>query len=51
MTEFAHEPNSFRGAYMGKAKAPKSLRLKAAIDSVGQVIENNSGKTFRRLQV
>ena len=29
---------------MNKAKAPKSLRFEAAINSVGQVIENNSGK-------
>ena len=29
---------------MNKAKAPKSLRFDAAINSVGQVIENNSGK-------
>ena len=30
---------------MNKAKAPKSLRFEVAINSVGQVIENNSGKT------
>ena len=30
---------------MNKAKAPRSLRLEAAINSVGQTIENNSGKT------
>ena len=30
---------------MSKVKAPKSLRFEAAINSVGQVIENNSGKT------
>ncbi|QDW38138.1 TonB-dependent siderophore receptor [Bradyrhizobium sp. KBS0727] len=30
---------------MNKAKAPRSLRFEAAINSVGQTIENNSGKT------
>ena len=30
---------------MSKVKAPKSLRFEVAINSVGQVIENNSGKT------
>ena len=30
---------------MNKVKAPKSLRFEVAINSVGQVIENNSGKT------
>src|SRR6185369_2005015 len=30
---------------MSKLKAPKSLRFEVAINSVGQVIENNSGKT------
>ena len=30
---------------MSKVKAPKSLRFEAAINSVGQVIEGNSGKT------
>ena len=30
---------------MSKVKAPKSLRLEVAINSVGQVIEGNSGKT------
>ncbi|MGE9008051.1 TonB-dependent receptor [Leptospira interrogans] len=30
---------------MNKAKAPKSLRFGAAINSVNQTIENNSGKT------
>jgi catecholate siderophore receptor len=30
---------------MSKVKAPKSLRFEMAINSVGQVIENNSGKT------
>jgi catecholate siderophore receptor len=30
---------------MSKVKAPRSLRFEVAIDSVGQVIENNSGKT------
>ena len=30
---------------MSKAKAPRSLRFEAAINSVGQTIENNSGKT------
>ena len=30
---------------MSKIKAPKSLRFEVAINSVGQVIENNSGKT------
>jgi catecholate siderophore receptor len=30
---------------MNQAKAPKSLRFEAAINSVGQTIENNSGKT------
>src|SRR6478735_3063938 len=30
---------------MNQAKAPRSLRFEAAINSVGQTIENNSGKT------
>src|SRR3954447_8079923 len=30
---------------MSKVKAPKSLRFEMAVNSVGQVIENNSGKT------
>jgi catecholate siderophore receptor len=30
---------------MNKAKAPRSLRFEAAINSVSQTIENNSGKT------
>ena len=30
---------------MSKVKAPKSLRFEVAINSVGQVIEGNSGKT------
>src|SRR3954470_7536783 len=30
---------------MNLAKAPRSLRFEAAVNSVGQVIENNSGKT------
>src|SRR6195952_1328613 len=30
---------------MNKTKAPRSLRLEAAINSVGQTIENNSGKS------
>jgi catecholate siderophore receptor len=30
---------------MNKAKAPRSLRFEAAINSVGQTVENNSGKT------
>jgi catecholate siderophore receptor len=30
---------------MNQAKAPRSLRFEAAINSVGQAIENNSGKT------
>src|SRR5258708_468511 len=37
---------SFSGArVMNKVKAPKSLRAEAAINSVHQTIENNSGKT------
>src|SRR5262245_37176116 len=30
---------------MSKVKAPKSLRFEVAVESVGQIIENNSGKT------
>ena len=30
---------------MNKAKAPRSLRFEVAVNSVGQTIENNSGKT------
>ena len=41
----ALEPKFIQGRVMGKVKAPKSLRFEVAIDSVGQVIENNSGKT------
>ena len=44
-TKSAHKPNSFRGASMSKVKAPRSLRFEAAINSVNQTIENNSGKT------
>src|SRR5690349_9723491 len=30
---------------MSKVKAPKSLRFEVAVESVGQIIDNNSGKT------
>jgi catecholate siderophore receptor len=36
--------NFILGRIMNKAKAPKSLRSEVAINSVGQTIENNSGK-------
>src|SRR5207244_10428301 len=36
--------NFILGRIMNKAKAPRSLRLEVAVNSVGQTIENNSGK-------
>src|SRR4030081_171984 len=37
--------NFIPGRIMNKAKAPSSLRFEVAVNSVGQTIENNSGKT------
>src|SRR4029450_13405735 len=34
-----------QGHVMNVVKAPRSLRFEAAINSVGQTVENNSGKT------
>src|SRR5437879_13152543 len=33
-----------QGHVMNLAKAPRSLRFEAAVNSVGQTVENNSGK-------
>src|SRR4029450_3589166 len=34
-----------QGHVMNVVKAPRSLRFEAVVNSLGQVIENNSGKT------
>src|SRR5438874_2560153 len=36
--------NFILGRIMNKAKAPRSLRFEVAVNSVGQTVENNSGK-------
>src|SRR5438874_11016881 len=36
--------NFILGRIMNKAKAPRSLRFEVAVNSVGQSVENNSGK-------
>ena len=41
----SHEPKFIQGRVMNIAKAPRSLRFDGAINSVNQMVDNNSGKT------